>query len=89
MARRPTTVELDEDLLNAARAEAAQTGRSESEVIEAALRGHFDQRRPSVVDQVWSRNASDPLAEDEGLALAYEELKAMREERAEADRGTS
>lgn len=35
----------------------------------------------SVVDEVWARNAPQALSEDEALALAYDELKAMRRER--------
>jgi hypothetical protein len=86
MARRRTTVELDEQLLEAAHVEAERTGRSEADVIEDALRRRFDARRPSVVDQVWDRNSGDALSEDEALALAYAELKQMRTERGAGDR---
>lgn len=89
MARRRTTVELDEQLLNAADAEAKRTGRSEADVIEDALRRHFEGRRPSVVDQVWARNAGSALSEDEALALARSELRAMRSERGSGDEAAS
>lgn len=89
MVRRRTTVELDEQLLNAADAEAKRTGRSEDEVIEDALRRHFEGRRPSVVDEVWARNAGDALSEDEALTLARRELLAMRRERGAGDKAAS
>ena len=40
MAKRPMTLDVDEALLEAARAEARQTGRSEAEVVEDVLRKH-------------------------------------------------
>lgn len=82
MAKRTLGVEVDESLVEATAAEALETGRSEAEVVEQALRLHFERRRShSVVEQVWARNASDALSEDDALALAYEELRAMRRER--------
>ena len=89
MAKRPMTVELDESLVEAAQAEARRTGRSEAEVIEQVLRAHFETRRASVVDEVWARNAPHALTGDEALALAYDELKAMRRERGEANKAAS
>jgi hypothetical protein len=86
MAKRPTMLELEEGLLEAARTEARQTGRSESEVVEDVLRQHFESRRRSVTDEVRSRNAADQLTGDEALTLAYDELKEMRRERSEAGR---
>lgn len=81
MAKRPITVEVDKSLVEATVAEARQTGRSEAEVVEEALRAHFEGRRHSVADEVWARNAPEALSEDEALAVAYEELKALRRER--------
>ena len=75
------TVEVDESLVEATDAEARQTGRSQAEVVEQALRVHFEGRDRSVADEVWARNAPQALSEDEALALAYGELKAMRAER--------
>jgi hypothetical protein len=89
MAKRPTTLELEEALLEAARAEARQTGRSESEVVEDVLRQHFESLQGSVTDDVWSRNAADALTGDDALTLAYDELKEMRRERREADKAAS
>ena len=81
MVKRPMTVEMDESLVEATAAEARQTGRSQADVIEQALRVHFERRGHSVVDDVWARNAPRALSEDEALTLAYDELKAMRRER--------
>jgi Ribbon-helix-helix protein, copG family len=75
MARRKTTVYVDEDLLRAARIEAARSGRSDSDVFEDALRRLL---RLDVADRVWARNAAQPLDADEALALAYEELSLAR-----------
>lgn len=81
MARRRTTVTIDEALLDAARAVAEQSGTTADEVIEAALRRHLALVRPSVVDEVWARQSIRPLSAEEALKLAYTELDAMRAER--------
>ena len=80
MPKRPLTVELEEDVIQATQAEATRHGESEAAVVEQALRKHLSRSR-SVTDRVWARNDSDALTEDEALALAYDELKAMRQER--------
>lgn len=81
MSKRALTVEVDQPLVEATAAEARRTGRSEAEVVEEALRAHFEGARRSVVAEVWERNAPQALSEDEALALAYEELGAMRRKR--------
>lgn len=86
---RSVTLEVDEALLNAAQAEARRTGRSEAEVVELALRQRFDRPLGSVAEQVWARDASDELTEDEALALARSELEAMRRERKGPDKAAS
>ncbi len=70
-------------------AEAKRTGRSEAEVVEDALRRQFGKKDLGVVEGVWARNASDALSGEDALALAYEELKAMRKERRQAQRAAS
>lgn len=75
MARKKTTVYVDEELLRAARIEAATSGRSDSDVFEEALRRLL---RLDVADRVWARNAAEPLDPDAALALAYAELEAVR-----------
>lgn len=79
MGRRKTTVYVDEELLRAARIEAARSGRSDSDVFEEALRRLL---RLDVADRVWARNASQPLDADQALTLAYAELEAVRRGRA-------
>lgn len=75
MGRKKTTVYVDEELLRAARIEAARSGRSDSDVFEEALRRLL---RLDVADRVWARNAAEPLDSDDALALAYAELEAVR-----------
>jgi hypothetical protein len=81
MARRPTTITIDEALLDAAQTVAEQSGTTADAVIEAALRRHLALVRPSVVDQVWARQGARPLSAEEAMKLAYAELDAIRAER--------
>jgi metal-responsive CopG/Arc/MetJ family transcriptional regulator len=74
MARERMSVELDDGVLRATRAYAAQRGKSESEVIEEALREHLGF---ALVERIQEKAN---LREDEALKLAYEELHAMRAE---------
>lgn len=75
MPRRPATVELDAQLLDAVRDEAARSGRSEDAVIEEAVRRYLG---PSVLDRLWERNRLD---EDEAMEIARDEIAAHRRER--------
>jgi hypothetical protein len=74
MARRKTTVYLDEDVLRASRVLAARTGQHEYEIVNAALRSFLGL---AAVERVWARSH---LSEQEASALASSELRAMREE---------
>jgi predicted transcriptional regulator len=76
--RRKTTVYLDEELLRGAKILAARTDRKDYEVLEAALRRYLGLE---VLEQAWSRS---DLTDEQGLAIAYEELDAMRRERGAA-----
>lgn len=76
MDRRPATLELDGEVLDAVKREAARSGRSEDEVVEEALRRYL---APSVLDRLWERNR---LPEEEAMAIAIEEVKAHRAEKA-------
>lgn len=78
MARRKTTVYLDEALLTAVKVAAARSHRREYEVVEEALRRHLGLQE--VVEQVWAGLGSSALSEQDSLALAYAELKAARSE---------
>lgn len=79
MARRKTTVYIEEDLLRAAKVLAARTDKKEYEVFEEALKTHlgFD-----VLERIHGRLERESLAlsEEESLKLAYAELHAMRAE---------
>ena len=87
MAKQPLTVELDEDVILAARADANRKGQSEAAVVEQALREHLAQG--SVTDEVWQRNRDVALGEEEALTLAYDELMAMRRERGDSGKAAS
>jgi len=72
MAKRKTTVYLDEDVLREAKIQAARTGQKDSELIESAIRSYLGL---DVLDDVWSRSDLD---EESALRLAYEALEAAR-----------
>ena len=75
MARAKTTVYLDEELLRAAKIQAARTGRRDYEVFEEALRQYLG---IDVLERVWARS---DLSEKEAEDLAYRELRAARRSR--------
>ena len=86
MAKKKTTVYLDSDVLVATKAAALTSNRSESAVIEDALRsylrsGHRDAVRDEL-DELLERVASaSDLDEDAALAQAVSEVRAVRKER--------
>jgi hypothetical protein len=73
MAKRKTTVYVEEEVLRAARVTAARTGKRDSQIVEEALREYVGL---GVLERVWGRST---LSEEDALALAYEELHASRE----------
>jgi len=75
MARRKTTVYLDEELLRATKVVAARTDRREYEIFEEALRDYLGITSIEAI-----RRRSD-LTEDEGMELAVAEVHAVRSER--------
>ena len=76
MARKKTTVYVDEDLLRAAKVYAARKDLRDSDVIETALRKFLG---PDLFESVWDRNRD--LDPDAATHLAYEELDEARAER--------
>ena len=86
MARKKTTVYLDEELLTAAKVLAVTSGRREYEVFEDALRQYVTGSRgkdgraqlTALLDRIADRS---DLGEDEAVSLAYSELRAARKER--------
>ncbi len=81
--RRKTTLYLDADVLTAAKVLAAATERSDSEVVEEALRAYLQrgqaararERLGALLDRLAERT---DLRDDQALDLAYGELKASR-----------
>ena len=65
---------VDEGVLRVMMIRAARAEKSESQVIEEALRRDFD-----TMEEIWSK-VRNPLPEEEAMKLAYSELKAMRQE---------
>lgn len=78
MAKTKTTIYVDADVMRAARVLAARSGRRDSEVVEDALREYAGL---AVVERVRERNRD--LSAEDALALASEELHALRRERGE------
>jgi hypothetical protein len=77
MTRRKTTLYLDDELLRATAERAARSGRQENDIIEEALRRYLGLE--AVVRRIQARGDLD---EDESVVVAYEELGALRSERA-------
>lgn len=79
MAKKRTTVTLDEDVLKAVKLRAARQGLRESQVIEQALR---DALLMSPIEAIWSAiDKQPPLTEDEAMAIALEAQQEVRAER--------
>ncbi len=72
MAKRKTTIYVEETLLRGAKVLAARTGKKDYEVLEDALRRHLGM---DVFDAVRSKSQ---LSEDEALELAYEAVRKTR-----------
>ncbi len=86
MAKKKTTVYLDSDVLTATKAAALTTNRSESAVVEDALRsylrsGHGDAVRDDIQELLQRVAAASDLDEDAALAQAVTEVRAVRRER--------
>ena len=84
MARRPTTVEIDEGVLDALGRTAREDGRPEDEVVEEALRGYFGLRGMGMLDEIADAQeaAGVTVDDDAAMELAVAELRAARAERA-------
>ncbi|MBI4277622.1 MAG: hypothetical protein HY660_04120 [Armatimonadetes bacterium] len=72
MARKKTTVYIEEDVLKAAKIAATLTGKKEYQVFESALRQYLGF---AILEKAWSKNR---LSEAEALRLAYRELHSAR-----------
>jgi hypothetical protein len=86
VAKQKTTVYLDADVLAAAKAAALTSHRTESAVVEEALRAYLSGERGralkeglrDLLDRVATRSDLD---EDEALRIAVDEVHAARQER--------
>ena len=86
MTRRRVTIELDGNLVEAARSVAERSGLAEGALYERALREVLVRDFAALMDEI-DRHQSDEgltLSDDEALELATAELKAMRAERRNA-----
>ncbi len=72
MARKKTTVYIEEELLKAAKISAARSGKRDYQIFEEALRHYLGL---GLLEQVWRRSK---LGEEEALRLAYRELHGSR-----------
>lgn len=72
MRRAKTTVYLEPDLLRAAKAEAARSGKRDYEIFEEALRAYLGFE---VVERAWAKS---DLSEEDALRLAYAEVHESR-----------
>jgi hypothetical protein len=73
MAKRKSTVYVDEDVLRAARVYAARLDIRDSDVVEGALRRFLGME---LLDTVWERNAG--LSAEEAAAMVADEVRAFR-----------
>lgn len=78
MAKRKTTLYVDEEVLRAARVMAARKGRRDSEIFEEALRAYTGFRLLDLLDEVGRPN---DLSEEAALKLANEAVHETRSER--------
>ncbi len=90
MSKRKTTYYLDEEVLTAAKLTAVATHRSESALVEEALRAYLvDERRAEqaqaslhdLLTRLAQRRGADDLTEDEAMEMAVQEVRAVRRER--------
>ena len=77
MARKKTTVYIDDVLLRAAKVSAARSGKREYEVFEDALREHLG--LAGAVERIWAGIPPEQApSEEEAARIAAEELAAAR-----------
>ncbi|MDA8266642.1 MAG: hypothetical protein M0T79_15130 [Actinomycetota bacterium] len=90
MSKRKTTYYLDEEVLTAAKLTAAATHRSESALVEEALRAYLvDEHRAEqaqaslhdLLDRLARRPGADELSDDETMELAVKEVRDVRRAR--------
>jgi len=88
MAKRKTTLYIDDDVMTAAKATAMAMRSTDSAFVEDALRAYLKTGRAeaarvdlrAVLDRLAAQNPDD-LSEEEAMELAVEETRAVRAER--------
>ena len=88
MGKRKTTLYIDDDVMTATKMTAVAMRRSESALVEDALRTYLGAGRAeaartnlrSVLDRLAAQNPDD-LTDEEAMQLAVEEVRAVRAER--------
>jgi gamma-glutamyl:cysteine ligase YbdK (ATP-grasp superfamily) len=75
MSKTRTTVSLHDDVFRAVKIKAARTGKRDSQVIEGSLRRDLGLDE---LAEIWAKVT--PVSEEEGMALATDELRAMHKE---------
>jgi predicted transcriptional regulator len=73
MAKRKTTIYVDDEVLRAAKVMAARTGKRDSEIVEEALREYAGF---AVIARIRARNAD--LSPEEAERIAYEAVHESR-----------
>jgi hypothetical protein len=86
MTRRPVTVELDANLVEAARLIAERAGVAEFELYERALRDVLVRDYGELMNEIrkYQSATGRALTDDEAMEIAISELEAMRAERRNA-----
>jgi predicted CopG family antitoxin len=75
MAKVRTTLTIDDEVMRAVKVHAARRGKSDSEVIEEAVRRDLGLE---LLDRLWARNQ---MSEDDAMALALEAQRWARSKR--------
>ena len=83
MARRPVTLDVDEKLLVAAEAVAERSGVPVGQLYDRAFREVLARDFADLMKELAATQAGsgETLDDDQGVALAYEELRAARARR--------
>jgi hypothetical protein len=86
MARRQPSVEIDERLIEAARAVAKRSGVPDEELYERAARDVLVRDFAELMDEIAEFRATSgvALSDEEATALAVEEVRATRQQRRNA-----
>jgi hypothetical protein len=84
VTRRPATIEVDEQLLDALRRAADDDGVDPDDLLEEALRRYFGLRGIAVLDDLRDARRGPELTDDQAMELAVAEVRAVRAQRRKA-----